>query len=99
MGFVSTKEGFGLAAMEALAAGVPLVTRDLPVLREVFEGAAAFAHDPASIAAALVDVITDPGSEGLRRRRAVGDELVARHTWAAAARSHLELYERLVATG
>jgi glycosyltransferase-like protein len=32
--FPSTKEGFGLAAMEALAAGVPLVTRDLPVLRE-----------------------------------------------------------------
>ncbi|WP_343943816.1 MSMEG_0565 family glycosyltransferase, partial [Pseudonocardia zijingensis] len=33
--FPSTKEGFGLAAMEALAAGVPLVVRDLPVLREV----------------------------------------------------------------
>ncbi|MDQ2726253.1 MAG: MSMEG_0565 family glycosyltransferase, partial [Actinomycetota bacterium] len=32
----STKEGFGLAAMEALAAGVPVVLRDLPVLRQVF---------------------------------------------------------------
>lgn len=41
--FPSTKEGFGLAAMEALAARVPLVLRDLPVLREVFDGAARFA--------------------------------------------------------
>ncbi|MBC8092839.1 MAG: MSMEG_0565 family glycosyltransferase, partial [Pseudonocardia sp.] len=32
--FPSTKEGFGIAAMEALAAGVPLVVSDLAVLRE-----------------------------------------------------------------
>ncbi|MCW2947900.1 MAG: glycosyl transferase family 1, partial [Actinoallomurus sp.] len=38
--FPSIKEGFGLAAMEALAAEVPLVVRDLPVLREVFGPAA-----------------------------------------------------------
>src|SRR5215468_10339587 len=44
--FPSTKEGFGLAAMEALAAGVPLVASDLPVLREVFGQAARFGADP-----------------------------------------------------
>lgn len=38
LAFPSTKEGFGLAAMEPLAAGVPVVTRELPVLREVFTG-------------------------------------------------------------
>src|SRR3979411_3247445 len=48
--FPSTKEGFGLAAMEALAAGVPLVTRDLPVLHEVFGGVARFAADPPGFA-------------------------------------------------
>ena len=41
--FPSTKEGFGLAAMEALAAGVPVIASDLPVLREIFGGAARFA--------------------------------------------------------
>ena len=55
--FPSTKEGFGLAAMEALAAGVPLVTRDLPVLREVFGRAARFASDPAGLADALAAAI------------------------------------------
>jgi len=96
MGFVSTREGFGLAAMEALAARVPLVTRDLPVLREVFEGAAAFATDPTSIAAALAAVLADPGSPALTRRREVGATLAARHTWSAAAQAHLQLYARLL---
>ena len=54
LAFVSTKEGFGLAAMEALAAGVPVVARDLPVLREVFGPTVAYAADPPSIEEALV---------------------------------------------
>ena len=89
--FPSVKEGFGLAAMEALAAGVPLVVRDLPVLREVFTGAARFADTPATLAAELAAALTDddPG------RRAAGQQLAARHTWAAAARGHLDFYARL----
>jgi len=38
--FPSVKEGFGLAAMEALAAGVPTVVSDLPVLRQAGHGPA-----------------------------------------------------------
>jgi glycosyltransferase-like protein len=96
MGFVSTKEGFGLAAMEALAAGVPLVARDLPVLREVFTGAATFAADVPAIATALHAAVTDADGPGQRERRRVGADLVAAHTWAAAAQAHLRLYRRLV---
>ncbi|WP_432560819.1 MSMEG_0565 family glycosyltransferase [Kineococcus sp. SYSU DK003] len=91
MGFVSTKEGFGLAAMEALAAGVPLVTRELPVLREVFDGAALFAGDPATTAVALREALAHPDAA----RTARGRELAARHTWAAAAQAHLQLYRQL----
>jgi glycosyltransferase-like protein len=91
--FPSTKEGFGMAAMEALAAGVPVVTRELPVLREVFGGVARFATDPAGFAKELRNALTDPGSH-----REAGRLLAARYTWQAAAVAHLALYRSLTVT-
>lgn len=86
LAFVSTKEGFGLAAMEALAAGVPVVARDLPVLREVFGDAVTYATDPPSIAAALGRVLTAPPDPS------VGMVLAGRHTWRRAAVAHRRFY-------
>ena len=89
--FPSTKEGFGLAAMEALAAGIPVVTRDLPVLREVLGDAATFATDAGELGDALLAAAdrSEPG------RQAAGRELAARHTWDDAAAAHCRLYEAL----
>jgi glycosyltransferase-like protein len=94
LGFVSTKEGFGLAAMEALAAGVPVVARDLPVTREVFGDAVAYASDVPQIAAALAAALDGAGQDG-----AAGRELAARHSWAAAAAAHERFYEHVVRAG
>ncbi|MEV6171775.1 MSMEG_0565 family glycosyltransferase [Streptomyces sp. NPDC051954] len=89
--FPSVKEGFGLAAMEALAAGVPLVVRELPVLREVFGPAALFADDPQGLAAALERLLAAADPD----QRAAGRHLAARHTWAEAAERHLDFYRSL----
>ncbi|MFB7271342.1 MSMEG_0565 family glycosyltransferase [Streptomyces sp. NPDC056244] len=89
--FPSAKEGFGLAAMEALAAGVPLVVRDLPVLREVFTPAARFATTPHSLATELATALTTEAPA----RRAAGQELAAHHTWHTAAQHHLTFYHSL----
>ncbi|MCV7421918.1 MSMEG_0565 family glycosyltransferase [Mycobacterium yunnanensis] len=84
--FPSTKEGFGLAAMEALAAGRPVVARDLPVLREVFGDTVGYGATPADFARLMAEAVDggrDPGP---------GRDLAASLTWTAAAVSHVDFY-------
>lgn len=88
--FPSTKEGFGLAAMEALAAGRPVVVRDLPVLREVFGDTVEYAVDPSGLATAIAGALTTDGAHV-----AAGRSLAQSLTWADCARSHLEFYAEL----
>jgi glycosyltransferase-like protein len=91
LAMVSAKEGFGLAGMEALAAGVPVVARSLPVLREVYGSAVAYAGDVPGIAAALERQLSAPLPP------APGRALAASYTWQRAAAAHLALYRELLA--
>jgi glycosyltransferase-like protein len=92
--FPSIKEGFGLAPMEALAAGVPLVVSDLPVLREVFRDAGTYAAGPY----ALADEIRAALRGADEKRRSRGREVAAGYTWSAAGAAHLDLYAKLATT-
>ncbi|MFC6864701.1 glycosyltransferase family 4 protein [Halomicroarcula sp. GCM10025817] len=56
----SRAEGFCVAAVEALAAGLPVVASDIPVFHEVLGDAAAFADpdDPGAFGARLAEMLT-----------------------------------------
>ncbi|MDV8025097.1 MSMEG_0565 family glycosyltransferase [Rhodococcus sp. IEGM 1330] len=87
--FFSTKEGFGLAAMEALAASTPVVARDLPVLREVFGDSVTYASTSATMAAELERAVREP------RNPLPGLTLAHGLTWDEAARRHVEFYSSI----
>jgi glycosyltransferase involved in cell wall biosynthesis len=89
-------EPFGLAVLEAAAAGCPLVLSDIPTFRELWEGAALFvpARDAEGFAAAIGDLVGDD----LRRDqlgRAVKAR-AARHTPRAMARAMADIYDGLL---
>jgi glycosyltransferase involved in cell wall biosynthesis len=85
----SQTESFGLAALEAMACGAPVVTTRGTAMEEVADGAAVLvdARDPAEIAA------------GIERATAERDSLVARglersraFRWDAVAAATVEVY-------
>ncbi len=81
----SIYEGFGLPAVEAMGAGVPLVCSDIPVLREVAGDAAVFVppERPRAWADALAQILDDePRRAALARR---GLERSRRFDWRDTA--------------
>jgi len=73
----SLYEGFGIAAAEAMAAGLPMLLSDLAVLREVAQGQALFFDpaDPASFAARVREILA--GRVDLARLSAEGRRIAA----------------------
>jgi glycosyltransferase-like protein len=95
----STKEGYGLAVLEALAAELPAVVSDLDVFRGFLgDGDSALlarTGDADAVAAALVRVAGDRALA--ERLRAGGRAVVARHTWAHVAEIHEREYRAFLA--
>ncbi len=91
--FPSLEEGFGIAIAEAMQAGLPCVTFDLPVFRELFvEGRVAVPiGNSAAFGAALARLLTDePGARRSRSARCTG---AGDFTWRRAAQLDAEAVE------
>jgi glycosyltransferase involved in cell wall biosynthesis len=94
-GFVhpARHEGTGMTALEAMAAGTPVLCSNRGALPEVTAGAALLfePNDPASIARTLLQNESDP--ELRARMREQGLAHSAAFTWERSAKQTLEAYE------
>ncbi|HZF42343.1 MAG TPA: glycosyltransferase [Sphingomonadaceae bacterium] len=98
--FVSSAlyEPFGLAVLEAAAAGCALVLSDIPTFRELWDGCATFVdpHDERAFAAAVAALI---GDQSLRMARGEAARVRARrYTPQATAAETLAIYRTLLPT-
>ncbi len=94
--FPSRYEPFGIVALEAMAAGTPVVVSDVGGLGDVVRhdqtGLTAYAEDADSLAWAIVRVLNDPQTAAVRAKQA--QEYVERClAWPVIASMTLEVYE------
>ena len=94
LAFPSTKEGWGLAVLEAMSAGLPVVTSDLPVFREYLRpGRDALlvpVDNAPALAAALTAVLDDRPLAG--KLSFAGRAVCERFSWSRSAAEHQAIY-------
>ncbi|MGZ4594300.1 MAG: MSMEG_0565 family glycosyltransferase [Actinomycetes bacterium] len=97
LAFPSVKEGFGLAVLEAMSAGVPVVTSDLPVFREyLVAGRDALLIEPGDVTGLAYALLATIEDAALRERLvSAGSAVAARFTWHESARQHRAIYAEL----
>jgi glycosyltransferase-like protein len=96
--FPSTSEGFGLAALEAQASGLPVVASSLDAFDTFLEHETTALRVPVgdarALGAALLRIARDANLSA--RLRAGGLRAAASHTWDAAAAAHERAYGALL---
>lgn len=96
--FPSVKEGWGLVLLEAMSAGVPVVSSNIPPMTEFLrDGVNAVLVDPMdykSLARGILELLENPGLAAALTKN--GDETARYYSWASAAEKHTELYESIL---
>lgn len=97
--FPSLSEGQGVALLEAMAAGLPVVTSDIPAVREIIGGEnvgiTVKPMDPEALADAICELLSSPERRELMGKRA--QEIVReRFDLRKLAPRWLEVYEKVL---
>ncbi len=98
LAYPSVKEGFGLVALEALAADLPVVASSIPVFAEFLtdrvNALLPEVANPTALADSLEELIQDPTLRAALVN--AGREVVPNYTWDASAARHEDLYSTLL---
>jgi glycosyltransferase involved in cell wall biosynthesis len=94
--FPSSREGFGLPLLEAMACGLPVVASSTSAMPEVAQDAAMYIdpNNPEDLATKIIHVLENPGVK--EKLVLAGKNRVRSFSWERAARETVSFYEDVV---
>ncbi|GAB4143430.1 MAG: MSMEG_0565 family glycosyltransferase [Cyanobacteria bacterium J069] len=94
--FPSTKEGWGLVVLEAIACGLPVLTANRPPFTEFLTTEQAMLVDPEDVGAIAQGMLEITNPTNASRLVQASQPILAQYTWETAARLHITAYRKLV---
>ena len=90
--YPSLRESFGLPILESMACGIPVITSDIPPIREVGGDAATFINpdDHKAIAASIYELLSDEQRKNNQVKK--GLERASQFSWRNSAVKLIDLY-------